>query len=259
MPPSAITGRAGFLRRLDRVRNRGELRHADTGDHPRGADRARADPDLDGISAGIDQRLGALGRGDIAGHDLHGVRHALDAADGIQHAPRMAVRGIDNDQIDAGVDERFAARVAGLADIGRGGDPQPALLVLAGIRICHRLFDILHRDQADATIVAVDHQKLLDPVLVQQALGLGLADALAHRDEIVLGHQLGDFLPAVGGETHVAVGENADEPAGAPVAAALDHRNAGNAMLLHQPSAHRRASHRDEWSPGSRPCPIRIS
>ena len=59
-------------------------------------------------------------------------------------------------------------------------------------------------------------------------------DALAHRDEIVLGHQLGDFLPLVGGKAHVAVGENADELAGAPVAAALDHRNAGDVMLLHQ-------------------------
>ena len=41
-------------------------------------------------------------------------------------------------------------------------------------------------------------------------------------------------MPAVGGEAHVAVGENADELAGAAVAAALDHRDAGNAVLLHQ-------------------------
>ena len=37
----------------------------------------------------------------------------------------------------------------------------------------------------------VDHQQLLDAVLVQQPLGLVLVDALAHRDELVLGHQLG--------------------------------------------------------------------
>ena len=44
-------------------------------------------------------------------------------------------------------------------------------------------------------------------------------------------------MPLVGGKAHVAVGEDADQLAGAlplAVAAALDHRNAGNAILLHQ-------------------------
>ena len=68
----------------------------------------------------------------------------------------------------------------------------------------------------------VDHQQLLDAVLVQQALGLVLADALAHRDQPVLGHQLGDRLARIGGEAHVAVGEDADQLAAAlAVAAAL--------------------------------------
>ena len=42
------------------------------------------------------------------------------------------------------------------------------------------------------------------------------------------------FCRRVGGKAHVAVGEDADELAGAAVAAALDHRNAGNVVLLHQ-------------------------
>ena len=80
----------------------------------------------------------------------------------------------------------------------------------------------------------VDHQQLLDAVLVQQPLGLVLADALAHRDQVLLGHQLGDLLPRIGGEAHVAVGEDADQLAGAPLPPPLDHRNAGDAVLLHQ-------------------------
>ena len=83
---------------------------------------------------------------------------------------------------------------AGVADGGGGGDPQPALLVLAGVGVGDLLLDVLHRDQADAAVVLVDHQQLLDAVLVQQALGLVLADALAHRDQLLLGHQLGDRL-----------------------------------------------------------------
>ena len=61
----------------------------------------------------------------------------------------------------------------------------------------------------------VDHQKLLDAVLVQQPLGLVLADALAHGDELILGHQLGHALPRVGGKPHVAIGQDADQLAGA--------------------------------------------
>ena len=61
----------------------------------------------------------------------------------------------------------------------RGGDAQPALLVLAGVRIGDRLLHVLHRDQPDAAVLVVDHQQLLDAVLVEEALGLVLPDALA--------------------------------------------------------------------------------
>ena len=88
---------------------------------------------------------------------------------------RMAVRGIDHDQIDARLDQPLGAVEALVADRGRGGDAQAALLVLAGVRIGDRLLDVLHRDQADAAVLVVDHQQLLDAVLVQQALGLVLA------------------------------------------------------------------------------------
>ena len=104
--------------------------------------------------------------------------------DRVEHAPRMAVRGVDHDEIDAGLDQPLGALEALVADRGGGGDAQPALLVLAGIRIGDRLLDVLDGDQPDAAILLVDHQQLLDAVLMQQALGLVLADALAHGDEL---------------------------------------------------------------------------
>ena len=147
----------------------------------------------------------------------------------------MTVGGIDDDEIDARLDQCLAAGITGLADAGGGGDAQPALLVLAGIGIGNRFLDVLHRDQTDATVIAVDHQQLLDAMLVQQPFGLVLTDAaLTHRDEVFLGHQFGHFLPPVGGKAYVAIGQDADEFAGASVAAALDHRDAGDAVLLHQ-------------------------
>ena len=138
-------------------------------------------PTLMAVGAGIDQRLRAFGGRDIAGHHLHLVGGALDAVDRVEHVLGMAVRGVDHDEIDAGLDQLLGAVVALVADRGGGGDAQPALLVLAGVRIGDRLLDVLHRDQADAAILRVDHQQLLDAVLVQQPLGLVLADALAAR------------------------------------------------------------------------------
>ena len=146
----------------------------------------------------------------------------------------MAVRGVDHDQIDAGVDQLLGALIALVADRGGGGDAQAALLVLAGVRVGDRLLHVLDGDQADAAVLVVDDHKLLDAVLVQQALGLVLTDALADGDQLVLGHQLRDPLARVGGEAHVAIGEDADELAGLAVAAAVHHRDAGDAVRLHQ-------------------------
>ena len=78
----------------------------------------------------------------------------------------------------------------------------------------YRLFHVLDGDQPDAAILVVDDEQLLDAMLVQQPLRLVLADALAHRDEILMRHQLGDFLLGIGGKPHVAVGEDADQLAG---------------------------------------------
>ena len=217
---------AAPARDLDRIHDGGELGYADTGDHARGADRSRADADLDRVRAGVDQRLGAFAGRDVAGNHLHRVRQALDACDGVEHRARMAVRGVDDHEVNARRDQPGGAIEALVADGGRGGDAQAPLFILAGVRIGHRLLDVLHRDQPDAAVLVVDHEQLFDPVLMEQALGIGLSNALAHGDEPLLGHQLGNLLARVGGESHVAVGENADELAGAAVAAALHHRDA---------------------------------
>ncbi len=49
----------------------------------------------------------------------------------------------------------------------------------------------------------------------------------------LLGHQLGDFLARIGGKTHIAVGEDADQLARAFAVGAFHHRHARNAVTFH--------------------------
>ena len=161
----------------------------------------------------------------------------------------MAVRGVDHDDVAFRLDQRHGARIAVFADAGRGGDAQAAALVLAGVGIFLRLLDVLDGDEADAAIGVVDDENLLDAVLMQQPLGLVRLHAFAHGDEIVLGHQLAHRLARIVGEAHVAVGQDADQLAGALAVGALHHRNAGDAIALHQGQrvGQRRVAAR--WSP----------
>jgi hypothetical protein len=65
---------------------------------------------------------------------------------------------------------------------------------------------------------------------MEQAPRLVAGDALAHCDQVLLGHQLGDRLLPVLGEAHVAVGDDT----GQLLALALDDRDAGDAVPVHQ-------------------------
>src|SRR4029450_11703032 len=101
----------------------------------------------------------------------------------VKDATGVPVRGVDDDDVDVGVDQELGAQEALLAHGGRRGGAQAALLVLAGAGELVGLLDVLDRDQADAAIGVVDDQQLLDTVLVQEPLGLLLGGALAHGDQ----------------------------------------------------------------------------
>ena len=109
MPPSAISGTPCARERRGDVRDGADLRHADAGDDARRADRARADADLDGVRAGVDERQRGLGRHDVAGDDLLRRPRALMRAHRLDHAARMAVRRVDDDHVDAALAQRRRA------------------------------------------------------------------------------------------------------------------------------------------------------
>jgi hypothetical protein len=86
----------------------GQLRHADARDDPRGADRTRADADFDRIRARVDQRLRGRRRWRRCRRspgrqlDSRFTRRRPDP-----HALGVAVRGVDDDDVGPGIDQRF--------------------------------------------------------------------------------------------------------------------------------------------------------
>ena len=67
---------------------------------------------------------------------------------------------------------------------------------------------------------------------VQDVLGLVEGRADRHRDQVLLGHHVGDGLLGVGLEAEVAVGQDADQAAF--LAAVVGDRHAGNPVVRHQ-------------------------
>ena len=112
--------------------DRGDLRGADTGDDARGADGARPDADLDPVDAGVDEGLGALAGGDVATDDLHvaGRGVALEPLDHLEQQLDVAVRGVGDEDVDAGVDEGRRP-LPGVAEVADGGTDEQAALRVA--------------------------------------------------------------------------------------------------------------------------------
>ncbi len=168
MPPSRDHRHALVaLRRSAHVVDRGDLRDADAGDDARRADRAGPDPDLDRVRARVDQRLAPPRPWRCCPRRPRPSTASLIRAHHLDHAARVAVRRVDDEHVDAGVDERLRALERVGPDADRGADAQPALLVLRRLRELDLLLDVLDRDQAAQPAVAVDDRQLLDLVAVR--------------------------------------------------------------------------------------------
>ncbi len=91
-------------------------------------------PTLIAVDAALEQEPRALGGGDVAGDQLDVAEPLAELADRALHHHRVAVRDVDDQHVDARLDQLRGALevVAGRAD--RGADAQPALLVARGKR-----------------------------------------------------------------------------------------------------------------------------
>ena len=93
----------------------------------------------------------------------------------------VGVRGVDDQHVGAGVDQRHRARPRIGADADRRADQQPAVTVLGGQRVLLGLDEVLDGDQPGQPAMAVDDRQLLDLVAPQQTQRRIGGDALAAR------------------------------------------------------------------------------
>ena len=205
-----------LLRHLVAVHDRRDLRHADTGHHTGGADGAGADTDLYGVHAGLDQSLRRRAGRHIARDHRELRERALDGADGVQDVLRVAVRGVHDDAVHLGGNQRCHTVHHIRGDADRCAAQKTPLGVLGGVRVFDLLFDVLDGDQALEVEIVVHDGQLLLAGLAQDPLRLFQRDADLRRDQVLLGHGLGDLAVEVCLELQVAVGDDADQLSGLP-------------------------------------------
>ena len=145
------------------------------------------------------------------------------------HAARVAVGGIDDDDIDAGLYQPLQAFVAVAAGADGGAGAQLAERILAGVGMFGGLEDVLDRHQPAQFECCVDDQHPFEPVLVHQRLRFVEAGAFAHRDQpLARRHDAPDRRFETGLETQVAIGDDADD------GLAFHHRQAGDPVLARE-------------------------
>ena len=200
-----------------------------TGHDAGGADGAGPDADLDGVGSGLDEVLGGGGGGDVAGHELEVGVGLLDVGDHVEHAARVAVGGVHDDDVHLGLDQGGHAVEGAGADANGGSGQQAAVGVLGRVGVLDGLLDVLDGYQADEDALGVHQGQLLDLVLFEQRLGLGHGDAELGRYKPVFGHGLLDGAGGVHLEADVAVGDDADE-----LAVVVGDGDSGDVVVVHE-------------------------
>jgi hypothetical protein len=123
----------------------------------------------------------------------------------------VAVRGVDDDDVDMSSYQGGRALRRIPRDPDSGSDTQPPQAVLAGVGILDLLLDVLDGDQTLELEVAIDDKQLLDLVPVQNFPRGVQRCADGHRDEVLLGHDGRDRAIHVGLEAQIPVREDTDE------------------------------------------------
>ncbi len=228
MPPSEITHTPVSLSASTTFDTADNLRNPDTGHDTGGADRPGAYPHFNGIRPGPCQIPGGISGGDIATHNCQIRVSRLDPFDLIDYTLRMTMGRVDYNDIYSSLYDGIDS----IHGVGAGahcrGNPQASQFVLACVGEIFGLANVFESYQATQFVAVVDNKYFLDPVPMQEHFDL------FHVGILLDGHQ--PFFRRHDGlqrgieiclETHVPTGHDTDK------VRAIDHRKAGNIILLH--------------------------
>ena len=180
-------------------------------DHTSGADTPGSHAYLDTVHAQFSQFADRLPACDVTHHQVHLFQDLLEFADCRQDTCRVPMSRIHDDDIDLGFFQ-FAGPLQ-IISAGTHGCSysQAAIGILGCIGIGDHLHDVFDGNQTLQLVVFVHHQQFFDAVFVECFLGLLHGNSLAHRDQIVLGHQLRNRKIQIGFKSQITVGENTQQ------------------------------------------------
>ena len=138
----------------------------------------------------------------------------------LDHVGRMAVRAVDDEEIDVLADQ--AAGPLEIKHTDRRPHPQPTLPVFGCLREAAHHVDVFDRDESGQSVIFVNQQKLLDLFCHQNLLSLLKRYGPLCCHQLVRGHHFADGNVVVLEKPQVAAGDDAHQ------LAVLHDRNAAD-------------------------------
>ncbi len=128
--------------------------------------------------------------------------------------------------VDARTLQRRDARLALRANSDRRADAKAPHPILARMRMANRLVHILHGDQTAQAMLIINQRQLLNPMRLQEFLGLFEIDTGTRGDHLA-GHHVAHLLVEAALEAEIAIGQDSDQ------AALGDYGQPGNPEAFH--------------------------
>src|SRR5271165_1518651 len=136
--------------------------------------------------------------------------------------------GIHTEYVDFHLDEFLRALEEIATRPERRSHAQTTLRIFCGTWIFQLLLNVLDRDQPFESELIVDHQQLFHAMFVQNLFRFFERGANRNRDQMILGHHLGNGQIEARLKAQIAVGQNAHQ------LAVFSDRDAGDAEAAHQ-------------------------
>src|SRR5450432_2212529 len=206
----------------------GDLGQANTSDNTGRADGSCADTNFYRVGSCLDQFLCCLCCDNIARNELHlFAKMIMNICHSFDDHTRMSMGSVNNQYINAFLNERGATIHIVRSNTYRGGNTQATKFVFGGMRIENLLLNILHRDQPSQHAMLVHYGQLFNLVAMKAIASLLQCRADRNSNQTVTRHQFGDGTLKVGLETDIAVCQNTNQ------LTILRNRDTRNVETLH--------------------------